>query len=50
MFIVNETEPLTYLLGVVTMLMALLLAWRGYRHLAREDEERRKAKKRQDGR
>jgi hypothetical protein len=50
MFIVNESEPLTYLLGVVTMLMALLLAWRGYRHLAREDEERRKAKKRQDGR
>lgn len=48
-FIVNQSEPLTYILGTVTMLMALLLAWRGYRHLAREDEERRKAKKRQDG-
>jgi hypothetical protein len=47
-FIVNPSEPLTYILGVVTMLMALLLAWRGYRHLAREDEERRKAKKRRD--
>jgi hypothetical protein len=50
MFIVNESEPLTYLLGAVTMLMALLLAWRGYRHIAREDEERRKEKKRRDGR
>ena len=50
MFIVNESETLTYLLGAVTMLMALLLAWRGYRHLAREDEERRKEKKRRDGR
>lgn len=50
MFIVNESEPLTYLLGVVTMLMALLLAWRGYRYLAREDEERRKEKERRDGR
>ena len=50
MFMVNESEPLTYILGVVTMLMALLLAWRGYRHLAREDEERTKEKKRRDGR
>jgi len=49
-FIVNESEPLTYILGVVTMLMALVLAWRGYRHLAREDEERRKAKERREGR
>jgi predicted tellurium resistance membrane protein TerC len=49
-FIVNESEPLTYILGAVTMLMALVLAWRGYRHLAREDEERRKAKERRDGR
>lgn len=49
-FIVNEPEPLTYILGIVTMLMALVLAWRGYRHLAREDEERRKAKERREGR
>ena len=35
MFIVNESEPLTYLLGAVTMLLAMLLAWRGYRNLAR---------------
>lgn len=49
-FIVNESEPLTYILGIVTMLMALVLAWRGYRHLAREDEERRKAKERREGR
>ena len=49
MFMVNESEPLTYVIGTVTMLMALLLAWRGYRHLAREDEERKKEKKRQEG-
>ena len=49
MFMVNESEPLTYVIGTVTMLMALLLAWRGYRHLAREDEERKKAKKRREG-
>ena len=48
-FMVNESEPLTYILGAVTMLMALVLAWRGYRHLAREDEERRKAKERREG-
>ena len=49
MFMVNELEPLTYILGAVTMLMALVLAWRGYRHLARQDEERRKAKERRKG-
>ena len=49
MFMVNESEPLTYILGAVTMLMALVLALRGYRHLAREDEERRKAKERRKG-
>ena len=42
-FIVNESEPLTFILGAVCMLMALVLAWRGYRFIAREDEERRKA-------
>jgi hypothetical protein len=49
-FIVNESEPLTYILGVVTMLMALVLAWRGYRHLAREDEERKREKRERDRR
>ena len=49
MLMVNESEPLTCILGVVTMLMALLLAWRGYRHLAREDAERKERKKRQEG-
>ena len=47
MLLVNESESLTYILGTLTMLMALLLAWRGYRHLAREEEERRKRKKRE---
>lgn len=45
-FIVNEQEPLTFILGAACMLMALVLAWRGYRFIAREDEERRKARKR----
>jgi hypothetical protein len=49
-FIVSESEPLTYVLGAVAMLMTLVLAWRGYRYIAREDEERRKAKKRREGR
>ncbi len=49
-FIVSQSNPLTYILGAVAMLMTLILAWRGYRHLAREDEERRKAKKRREGR
>ena len=50
MFIVSESEPLTYILGAVAMLMTLVLAWRGYRYIAREDEERRKAKKRREER
>jgi hypothetical protein len=49
-FIVNESEPLTFILGAVCMLMALVLAWRGYRFIATEDEERRKARKRREGR
>jgi hypothetical protein len=49
-FIVSESEPLTYILGAVAMLMTLVLAWRGYRFIAREDEEGKKAKKKRTGR
>jgi hypothetical protein len=49
-FIVSESEPLTYILGAVAMLMTLVLAWRGYRFIARDDEERRKARKRREER
>ena len=50
MSMVSESEPLTYILGAVAMLMTLVLAWRGYRYIAREDEERRNAKKRREER
>ena len=33
-FMVSESEPLTCILGAVAMLMALVLAWRGYRFIA----------------
>jgi hypothetical protein len=49
-FMVSEPEPLTYIPGAVAMLMTLVLAWRGYRFIARQDEERRQAKKRREDR
>ena len=46
-FIVSPTDPMTCVLGAIAMLMALILAWRGYRFLAREDKQRRIARERQ---
>lgn len=43
--IVSDNDPMTYVLGIIVMLMALVLAWRGYRSLAREDRARKAAKK-----
>jgi hypothetical protein len=48
--IVSGNDPMTYVLGIIAMLMALILAWRGYRSLAREDRERKIANKKQDSR
>jgi hypothetical protein len=48
--IVNEGQPLTYLLAGITMLGTLVLAWRAYRHSAREDYQRKIAIKRRQGR
>jgi hypothetical protein len=47
--IVSESEPLTFVLAAVAMLGTLVLAWRGYRHVAREDHERKLAIKRRQG-
>jgi hypothetical protein len=44
--IVSEAEPLTYVLGIVALLCALVLAWRGYRDAARHHEERKKERDR----
>ena len=49
-FIVSGNDLLTYVFGIIAMLMALILAWRGYRSLAKEDRERKATKKkREDG-
>jgi hypothetical protein len=48
--IVSDNDPMTYVLGIIVMLMALVLAWRGYRSLAREDRARKAEKKKQDDR
>jgi hypothetical protein len=48
--IVNEGQPLTYILASIVMLGALVLAWRGYHHAAREDFHRRRAIRERDGR
>ena len=49
-FIVSEAEPITLILGAACSLIALVLAWRGYRFLSREDQERKRAKERRDRR
>ncbi len=48
--IVSENEPLTFVFGMIAMLMALILAWRGYRFLAKEDRERKAANRKRDDR
>ena len=49
-FIVSGHDLLSYVFGIIAMLMALILAWRGYRSLAREDRERKAANKKRDNR
>jgi len=41
---------MTYILGAICTLMALVLAWRGYRFTAREGHQRKLAAKRRLGR
>ena len=45
-----SNDPMTYIFGTIAMLMALVLAWRGYRSLAREDRARKAEKKKQENR
>ena len=44
--IVSQSEPITFVLATVAMLGTLVLAWRAYRHSAREDHQRKLAIKR----
>jgi hypothetical protein len=44
------SEPMTLIFSIIAMLMALILAWRGYRSLARKDREQKAADKERDGR
>jgi hypothetical protein len=46
--IVSESEPITFVLATAAMLGTL--AWRAYRHCAREDYQRKIAIKRRLGR
>lgn len=48
--IASESEPITFVLATVAMLGTLVLAWRAYRHSAREDYQRKLAIKRRFGR
>jgi hypothetical protein len=48
--IVSESEPMTFVLGTVAILMTLVLAWQGYRFYTREDRARKTAIKRRAGR
>jgi threonine/homoserine/homoserine lactone efflux protein len=48
--IVLEAEPMTYVLGIVALLCALVLAWRGYRGAAQQHEERKKERDRRPDR
>lgn len=49
-FVVSGNDLLTYVFGIIAMLMALVLAWRGYRSLAREDRARKAANKKREDR
>lgn len=49
-FVVSGNDLMTYVFGIIAMLMALVLAWRGYRSLAKEDRARKAANKKRDGR
>jgi len=48
-FVLSDNHYMTYVFGIIAMLMALVLAWRGYRSLAREDRARKAANKKRDG-
>jgi hypothetical protein len=49
-FIVSSSDPLSYGLGTVCILMTLALAWRAYRFSIRESQQRKIARHRHGGR
>ena len=45
-----DASPVAMIVGVACSLVALVLAWRAYRAAAADDEERKRDKRRRDGR
>ncbi len=46
----GETDPMILLVGIVSSLAALILAWRAYRSASAEQEERKREKEERDRR
>ena len=46
----SDASPVAMIVGVVSLLAALVLAWRGYRSASAEHERRKREKQRNDGR
>jgi len=46
----GEADPMTLLIGIVSSLAALILAWRAYRGASAEQEERKREKEERDRR
>ena len=46
----GEVEPMTLIVGIVSSLAALILAWRGYRSASAEQEERKREDEERDRR
>jgi hypothetical protein len=45
-FIVSPSDPLSYVLGTVSIFMSLVLAWRAYRFSTREEQQRKMTRQR----
>ncbi len=44
----GDTDPMTLLVGIVSSLAALILAWRAYRSASAEQEERKREKEKEE--
>jgi hypothetical protein len=48
--IVTDSDPMTYALASLAMVVAALLAWRAYRAAVRHERERKEERRREDDR
>ena len=46
----GEADPMTLLIGIVSSLAALILAWRAYRGVSAKQEERKREEEERDRR